>query len=105
MHPDTLRAIAITVVFGLWLYFGWIRPIMNIRSPSVKNKAGHVLMLIILGIGPIVAPIVMSIMSDRRNTGVNAAAGTSLNASPGPQQVVANAARGALPTNRPPAPY
>ena len=104
MHPETAAALGLIALTGLWLYFGWIRPIMNIRSPSVKNKTGHVLMLIILGISPIILTIFDSIRSASRNTGVNAAAGTSVNAGPGPQPV-ANNMRGALPVNRPSAAY
>jgi len=87
LTPETLMVMGIACLLGLWVYFGWIRPIQKIRDPTVKTKSGHVLMLFLLGICPVLVPIVMSVRGARGNAGVNAAAGTSMNAM-GPQPVV-----------------
>jgi hypothetical protein len=66
------------------VYFGWIRPIQKIRDPTVKTKSGHVMILLIFGILPILIPIVMAVRSKASASPVN---GTSMNAM-GPQPVV-----------------
>lgn len=106
LSPEGAKALGVIILLGLYLFFGWIWPIMKIRDKNTKTKSGWVLMLLIIGILPIVAPIIMGMVGARRNAGVNAAAGTSMNASPGPQPVAgANEMRGALPTNRPSGAY
>jgi hypothetical protein len=85
LTPESLTVIGVIILTGLWLYFGWIRPIQKIRDPSVKTKSGHVFLLLLLGICPVLVPILLSAMAARRNA--NAVAGTSVNAM-GPQPVV-----------------
>ena len=86
LTPESLMVIGTVILVGLWLYFGWIRPIQKIRDPSVKTKTGHILLLFILGICPVLVPIVASVVSARRNAAA-AVSGTSMNAM-GPQPVV-----------------
>jgi hypothetical protein len=106
MSPEAAKGLALIISVGLYLFFGWIWPIIKIRDKNTKTKSGWVMMLIIVGILPILAPLIMGVMATRSNAGVNAAAGTSMNASPGPQPVAGvNEMRGALPTNRPSAAY
>jgi uncharacterized membrane protein HdeD (DUF308 family) len=85
LSPEGARALGFLILIGLYLFLGWIWPIIKIRDKNVKTKSGWVLMLIIIGILPIVAPIIMMIMDARRNA--TAVSGTSMNAM-GPQPVV-----------------
>lgn len=89
ISPEIIMFIAILILMGCYIYFGWALPIQKIRDPKVKTKTGWIMMLIILGIAPIVVPLIMAATSARRNAaaGAAAAAGTTLNASPGPQPV------------------
>ena len=87
LSPETLMIMGMACVLALWVYFGWIRPIQKIRDPSVKTKTGHVLILLILGISPVIVPIVMGVMSARSNASSSTVNGTSMNAM-GPQPVV-----------------
>lgn len=107
LSPEGRKVMGFFVVLCLYLVLGWIWPIMKIRDKNVKTKSGWIMMLIIIGILPILIPIVAGMIEARRNSsGVNAAAGTSMNASPGPQPVVMpNQMRGALPANRPSGAY
>lgn len=104
LSPEGMKILGGLIVLGMYLWFGWILPIMRIRDPKVKTKTGWVMLLLIVGIIPILLPIIMAGMEARRAAGASAAAGTSLNASMGPQPV-ANNMRGALPVNRPSAAY
>jgi hypothetical protein len=88
LSPEGMRAMGFMILLGLYLFFGWIWPIMKIRDKNVKTKSGWVLMLIIIGILPIVAPLIMGAMEARRNAAVS---GTSMNAM-GPQPVVSHGA-------------
>jgi len=101
LSPEGARIIGGLIVVGAYLWFGWILPIMRIRDPKVKTKAGWVMLLLLVGIMPILLPIIMAGVAARRGAaGANAASGTSLNAAPGPAPV-ANNMMGALPSNRP----
>jgi len=84
MTPEALMTVGVIILMGLYLYFCWIRPIQKIRDPSVKIKTGHVMILLIFGILPILIPIVMAVRSKASASPVN---GTSMNAM-GPQPVV-----------------
>ena len=109
LSPDAIFAMCIILLVMLYLYIGWILPIMKIRDPSVKTKTGWVMTLIIFGILPIVIAVGLHVQEARRAAGN--VSGTSMNAM-GPQPVVPlgavsqmNNMRGALPVNRPPAAY
>jgi len=84
LSPEGAKALGVIILLGLYLFFGWIWPIMKIRDKNTKTKSGWVLMLIIIGIMPIVAPVVMGAIEARR---AGAVSGTSMNAM-GPQPVV-----------------
>ena len=84
LSPEGAKALGVIILLGLYLFFGWIWPIMKIRDKNTKTKSGWVLMLIIIGIMPIVAPVVMGAIEARR---AGAMSGTSMNAM-GPQPVV-----------------
>jgi hypothetical protein len=105
LSPEGMKILGGLIVMGAYLWFGWILPIMRIRDPKVKTKAGWVMLLLLVGIMPILLPFIIAGVDARRAAaGANAAAGTSLNASMGPQPVAPNM-KGALPVNRPSAPY
>ena len=87
LSPESLMIMGIFFLLACWIYFGWIRPIQKIRDPNVTTKTGHVLILFLLGICPVIVPIVMGVMNARRNAGAAAVNGTSMNAM-GPQPVV-----------------
>lgn len=84
LSPEGAKALGVIILLGLYLFLGWILPIMKIRDKDTKTKTGWVLMLIIIGIMPIVAPVVMGAVEARR---AGAVSGTSMNAM-GPQPVV-----------------
>jgi len=84
LSPEGAKALGVIILLGLYLFLGWILPIMKIRDKNTKTKSGWVLMLIIVGIMPIVAPVVMGAVEARR---AGAVSGTSMNAM-GPQPVV-----------------
>jgi len=84
LSPEGAKALGVIILLGLYLFLGWILPIMKIRDKDTKTKTGWVLMLIIIGIMPIVAPVVMGAVEARRGGAVS---GTSMNAM-GPQPVV-----------------
>lgn len=84
LSPEGAKALGVIILLGLYLFLGWILPIMKIRDKNTKTKSGWVLMLIIIGIMPIVAPVVMGAVEARR---AGAVSGTSMNAM-GPQPVV-----------------
>jgi len=84
LTPEAVMVIMTTILAGLYLYFCWIRPIQKIRDPSVKIKTGHVMILLIFGILPILIPIIMAVRSNASAAPVN---GTSMNAM-GPAPVV-----------------
>ena len=84
LSPEGAKALGVIILLGLYLFLGWILPIMKIRDKTTKTKSGWVLMLIIIGIMPIVAPVVMGAVEARR---AGAVSGTSMNAM-GPQPVV-----------------
>ena len=87
LSPESLTIMGMACVLALWVYFGWVRPIQKIRDPAAKTKTGHVMMLLILGILPVLVPIIMGVMNARRNASASAVNGTSLNAM-GPQPVM-----------------
>jgi hypothetical protein len=84
LSPEGAKALGFIILLGLYLFFGWIWPIIKIRDKNTKTKSGWVLMLIIIGIMPIVAPLIMGAIEARRAGSVS---GTSMNAM-GPQPVV-----------------
>ena len=110
LSPEAMRFIGGCMLLALYTYFGWYWPIKKIRDPNVKSKTGYIMLLLLIGIAPILVPLIIAVADMRRSQagGAAAAAGTSFNASAGPQPVAnanANAMRGALPVNRPPAAY
>jgi len=105
LSPEGMQILGVLILTGLYIYLGWYLPISKIRDSKVKTKTGWIMLLLLLGIAPIVVPLIMAGVVARRNAaGAAAAAGTTLNASPGPAPV-ANNVRGALPVNRPSAAY
>ena len=105
MSPEALTMLGVIILIACYIYVGWYLPISRIRDPKVKTKTGWVMLLLILGVAPILTPIIMGVVSARRNA-AQSVGGTSLNASPGPQPVaVPNEMRGAVPANRPSAAY
>lgn len=87
MTPETVLLIATVVVFGVWIYFGWVLPIQKIRDPATKTKTGYVMLLILLGLSPILIPLIMSLVGSRMNARNGAVSGTSMNGM-GPAPVV-----------------
>ena len=88
LSPEGAAVLGMVILFGLYLFLGWILPIMKIRDKNVKTKSGWVLMLLVIGIGPILAPIAMGVAEARR---AGAVSGTTMNAM-GPQPVVSQGA-------------
>ena len=91
LSPEGMKVLGFLILSGLYLFFGWIWPIVKIRDKNVKTKSGWIMMLIIIGILPILLPVIMGAVEARRNASAAAVSGTSMNAM-GPQPVVSQGA-------------
>ena len=107
LSPEFFKFLVFTALTCAYIYFVWYKPIRKIRDPETKTKTGWIMLLVFFGILPIISPLIYILYQKRAAAaGANAAAGTSMNASMGPQPVVGmNEMRDALPTNRPAAGY
>lgn len=84
LTPDMVKGMAIAILVALYLYFGWIMPIMKIRDSDGNPKTGWIMLLVFLGI----MPILLVVFQAARQEGPQGINGTTLNAGMGPQPVV-----------------
>lgn len=85
MRPEAIMGFLALCVLAFYVYFIWVRSIMQIRDPNVKTKTPAIVILVLFGILPIIVYAYMSYRKGGRTT--NNMNGTSFSANGAPAPV------------------